>query len=337
MGDPFVHLHVASGFSLRHGASPPGVLVERALEHEMDALALTDRDGTYGAVRFAKACLSAGIKPVLGVDLALAPSGLVPGPWGRGARGGADADPDPRTGRCLPRPSSAAGHLPGDRPLGLGGTLPARLRHPPRRAAGRAGLLPRPRRPARRGTRRAGPARAGVRGRSRRHGAAPRPRAGGARPVARAAGLHRGPRRAGQPPDRGQRARLGLPRGADGRSRHVGRSGCRAEQRRAPRRPHRRGDGRRPRRRPTPGAARRPSRRPGQRRGVSQVRQGDGRRRRGALPVGRDGPRPVGSPLPAGAHPRGGRTVRDRPARRPRAGRGALPRAGGDRPGSPGP
>ncbi len=83
MGDPFVHLHVASGFSLRHGASPPAALVERALEHEMDALALTDRDGTYGAVRFAKACLSAGIKPVLGVDLALAPSGLVPGPWAR--------------------------------------------------------------------------------------------------------------------------------------------------------------------------------------------------------------------------------------------------------------
>ena len=97
MSDPFVHLHVASGFSLRHGASPPAALVERALEHEMDTLALTDRDGTYGAVRFAKACLSAGIKPVLGVDLALAPSGLVPGPWAREvsrapSRGGAFRD-----------------------------------------------------------------------------------------------------------------------------------------------------------------------------------------------------------------------------------------------------
>ena len=39
----------------------------------MDTLALTDRDGTYGAVKFAKACLSAGIRPVLGVDLAYAP------------------------------------------------------------------------------------------------------------------------------------------------------------------------------------------------------------------------------------------------------------------------
>ncbi len=70
MSDPFVHLHVASGYSLQYGASHPHVLVERAAEQEMDALALTDRDGTYGAVRFAKAAMSAGIRPILGVDLA---------------------------------------------------------------------------------------------------------------------------------------------------------------------------------------------------------------------------------------------------------------------------
>ena len=72
--DPFVHLHVASGYSLQYGASHPHTLVERAAEQEMDTLALTDRDGTYGAVRFAKACLEAGVRPVLGVDLAVAPS-----------------------------------------------------------------------------------------------------------------------------------------------------------------------------------------------------------------------------------------------------------------------
>ena len=55
--DPFVHLHVASGYSLQYGASHPHTLVERAAEQEMDTLALTDRDGTYGAVKFAKACL----------------------------------------------------------------------------------------------------------------------------------------------------------------------------------------------------------------------------------------------------------------------------------------
>ncbi len=68
--DPFTHLHVASGYSLQYGASHPHVLVERAAEQEMDTLALTDRDGTYGAVKFAKACRRAGIRPVLGVNLA---------------------------------------------------------------------------------------------------------------------------------------------------------------------------------------------------------------------------------------------------------------------------
>ncbi len=77
MSDPFVHLHVASGYSLRYGASHPHVLVQRAVEHGMDTLALTDRDGLYGVVRFAKACMSAGVRPILGVDLAIEPSGLV--------------------------------------------------------------------------------------------------------------------------------------------------------------------------------------------------------------------------------------------------------------------
>src|SRR3954453_4185129 len=75
--DPFVHLHVASGYSLQYGATHPHVLVERAVEHEMDTLALTDRDGTYGAVKHALACRAAGIRPVLGVARARRP---VPGP-----------------------------------------------------------------------------------------------------------------------------------------------------------------------------------------------------------------------------------------------------------------
>src|SRR3954447_11461992 len=73
MSDPFVHLHVASGYSLRHGASSPAVLVDRAADHGMDTLALTDRDGVYGAVKFVTACMARGIRPVLGTDLAVAP------------------------------------------------------------------------------------------------------------------------------------------------------------------------------------------------------------------------------------------------------------------------
>ncbi|QPP09590.1 DNA polymerase III subunit alpha [Streptomyces bathyalis] len=68
----FVHLHVASGFSMRYGASHPETLAERAAERGMDAVALTDRDTLAGAVRFARASAGAGVRPVYGVDLAVA-------------------------------------------------------------------------------------------------------------------------------------------------------------------------------------------------------------------------------------------------------------------------
>ncbi|MET8138484.1 DNA polymerase III subunit alpha [Streptomyces sp. NPDC005251] len=67
----FTHLHTASGFSLRYGASHPERLAARASERGMDALALTDRDTLAGSVRFAKACAKAGIRPLFGVDLAV--------------------------------------------------------------------------------------------------------------------------------------------------------------------------------------------------------------------------------------------------------------------------
>ncbi|MFM9494868.1 DNA polymerase III subunit alpha [Streptomyces galilaeus] len=68
----FTHLHTVSGFSLRYGASHPERLAERAFERGMDALALTDRDTLAGTVRFAKACAKAGVRPLFGVDLAVA-------------------------------------------------------------------------------------------------------------------------------------------------------------------------------------------------------------------------------------------------------------------------
>ena len=94
--DPFVHLHVASGYSMRYGASHPDVLVARAAEHGQEALALTDRDGVYGAVKFAKACLTTGLRPILGVDLAVTPSGLLH-PAGRMETAGRPNRP-PRSG-----------------------------------------------------------------------------------------------------------------------------------------------------------------------------------------------------------------------------------------------
>ncbi|MEV6161008.1 DNA polymerase III subunit alpha [Streptomyces sp. NPDC052052] len=67
----FTHLRTASGYSLRYGASHPHALAERAAERGLDALALTDRDSLAGAVRFAKACARAGVRPLFGTDLAV--------------------------------------------------------------------------------------------------------------------------------------------------------------------------------------------------------------------------------------------------------------------------
>ncbi len=68
----FTHLHTASGFSARYGASHPERLAERAAERGMDALALTDRDTVAGAVRFAKAAARAGVRPLFGAELGVA-------------------------------------------------------------------------------------------------------------------------------------------------------------------------------------------------------------------------------------------------------------------------
>ncbi|MEU0111436.1 PHP domain-containing protein, partial [Streptomyces sp. NPDC006251] len=81
----FTHLHTVSGFSLRYGASHPERLAERASERGMDALALTDRDTLAGAVRFAKACGKAGVRPLFGADLAVT-GAEPPGAAGRQGR-----------------------------------------------------------------------------------------------------------------------------------------------------------------------------------------------------------------------------------------------------------
>ncbi|WP_069886251.1 DNA polymerase III subunit alpha [Streptomyces luteocolor] len=89
----FTHLHTVSGFSLRYGASHPERLAERAAERGMDALALTDRDTLAGAVRFAKACAKAGVRPLFGAELAVGEPAPAPGERRRApVRGGAFID-----------------------------------------------------------------------------------------------------------------------------------------------------------------------------------------------------------------------------------------------------
>ena len=67
----FIHLRVASAYSFKYGTTQPRDLVARASELEMPALALTDRDGLAGAIRFTKAAVAHGIAPIIGVNLAI--------------------------------------------------------------------------------------------------------------------------------------------------------------------------------------------------------------------------------------------------------------------------
>jgi error-prone DNA polymerase len=67
----FIHLNVASGYSLKYGTTHPHDLVQRAAEFEMPALALTDRDGLAGAIRFTQSCVGYGIAPIIGVNCAI--------------------------------------------------------------------------------------------------------------------------------------------------------------------------------------------------------------------------------------------------------------------------
>ncbi|MCA0755337.1 DNA polymerase III subunit alpha [Paenibacillus sp. N4] len=65
----FVHLHVHSEYSLLDGAARIRDLTARAAELGMKALALTDHGVMYGAIPFYRACLAAGIKPIIGCEL----------------------------------------------------------------------------------------------------------------------------------------------------------------------------------------------------------------------------------------------------------------------------
>jgi len=67
----YVELHAHSCFSLLDGASPVEALVDRAAELGMSALALTDHDAVYGAVRLAKVAHARGVRPIFGAELTL--------------------------------------------------------------------------------------------------------------------------------------------------------------------------------------------------------------------------------------------------------------------------
>ena len=69
----FTHLHVHTEFSMLDGLSNINKLVTRAQDLGMDSLGITDHGGMYGVVDFYSACKAAGIKPIIGCELYVAP------------------------------------------------------------------------------------------------------------------------------------------------------------------------------------------------------------------------------------------------------------------------
>ena len=72
----FVHLHVHTEYSLLDGACRVDRLAEAARDMGQTAIAITDHGVMYGAVAFYKACQAAGIKPIIGCEVYVAPRNM---------------------------------------------------------------------------------------------------------------------------------------------------------------------------------------------------------------------------------------------------------------------
>ena len=69
----FTHLHLHSEYSLLDGACRINQLVDRVKELGQSAVAITDHGVMYGVIDFYRACKAAGVKPVIGCEVYVAP------------------------------------------------------------------------------------------------------------------------------------------------------------------------------------------------------------------------------------------------------------------------
>jgi error-prone DNA polymerase len=76
MTERYVELHAASAFSFLEGASQPESLVQRAIELEMPAMALLDRNGVYGSARFHTSAKQNDVRAHVGAEIAVSSLGL---------------------------------------------------------------------------------------------------------------------------------------------------------------------------------------------------------------------------------------------------------------------
>jgi error-prone DNA polymerase len=76
MTEGYVELHSASAFSFLEGASQPEGLINRAVELQMPAIALLDRNGLYGAARFHTSAKRNGVRAHIGAEIGVTDFGL---------------------------------------------------------------------------------------------------------------------------------------------------------------------------------------------------------------------------------------------------------------------
>jgi len=69
----FVHLHLHSQYSLLDGAIKIPNLIERVKEYKMPAVAITDHGNMFGAMEFYTKATAAGVKPIIGCEVYVAP------------------------------------------------------------------------------------------------------------------------------------------------------------------------------------------------------------------------------------------------------------------------
>ncbi len=68
----FVPLRIFSSYTMLDGAIDPKAIAKTAAERGFPAAAITDRNGLYGSVAYAKACKDMGVQPIIGTMLAVA-------------------------------------------------------------------------------------------------------------------------------------------------------------------------------------------------------------------------------------------------------------------------
>ena len=72
----FTHLHLHTEYSLLDGAARVGDVIDRAKQLGMRSIAITDHGVMYGVVDFYKKAMLAGVKPILGCEVYVAPGKL---------------------------------------------------------------------------------------------------------------------------------------------------------------------------------------------------------------------------------------------------------------------